>query len=111
MKKCSRQRSGILFSKMKYSTTNIQNYIDHYLGEWFIMNKEMKIQNGGTMKEKLLLEFVNQYGNAEEAKVYFAPGRVNLIGEHIDYSGGYVLPCALTLGTYGVARKRQDDMI
>ena len=63
------------------------------------------------MKEKLLQEFANQFGDTQGAKVYFAPGRVNLIGEHIDYSGGYVLPCALTMGTYGVARKREDEKI
>ena len=61
------------------------------------------------MKEKLLEKFQDVYGNINGTKVYFAPGRVNLIGEHIDYSGGLVLPCALTLGTYGVARSGQEN--
>lgn len=39
---------------------------------------------------------------------FFAPGRVNLIGEHTDYNGGHVFPCALTLGTYAVVKKRKD---
>lgn len=60
------------------------------------------------MKERLLQEFEAIYGDSKRCHVYFAPGRVNLIGEHIDYSGGYVMPCALTMGTYGVARKRED---
>ena len=47
--------------------------------------------------------------NAE--KSYFSPGRVNLIGEHTDYNGGNVFPCALTLGTYGVASLRKDNTI
>ena len=63
------------------------------------------------MKEKLLEKFQDVYGDINGTKVYFAPGRVNLIGEHIDYSGGLVLPCALTLGTYGVARRRADKKI
>lgn len=63
------------------------------------------------MKKKLLQKFIDIYGNDNDAKVYFAPGRVNLIGEHIDYSGGRVLPCALTLGTYAVASKRADDKL
>lgn len=60
------------------------------------------------MKELLLNKFAEVFGDSSEAKVYFAPGRVNLIGEHTDYNGGYVFPAALTLGTYGAARKRND---
>ena len=60
------------------------------------------------MKELLLAKFEEVFGDCEGAKVYFAPGRVNLIGEHTDYNGGHVFPAALTLGTYGVARKRND---
>lgn len=48
--------------------------------------------------------FHEQFGDGE-AESFFSPGRVNLIGEHIDYNGGHVFPCALTIGTYGVARK------
>ena len=63
------------------------------------------------MKEKLLKSFEEIYGSSEGARVYFAPGRVNLIGEHTDYNGGHVLPCALTIGTYIVARKRTDKKL
>ncbi len=60
------------------------------------------------MKEKLKVKFEELFGNEGDIKVYFAPGRVNLIGEHTDYNGGHVFPCALTMGTYAVARKRND---
>ena len=63
------------------------------------------------MKHKMLEKFGEVFGNTEEAKVYFAPGRVNLIGEHTDYNAGHVFPCALTIGTYGVARKRNDGKL
>lgn len=60
------------------------------------------------MKETVLNKFKEVFGDTEGAKVFFAPGRVNLIGEHTDYNGGHVFPCALTIGTYGVARVRLD---
>ena len=63
------------------------------------------------MKDILLKKFAQVFGDAEGAKVYFAPGRVNLIGEHTDYNGGHVFPCALTIGTYGAARKREDNKL
>ncbi len=59
-------------------------------------------------KDKLIGEFENVYGDSKNVSVYFAPGRVNLIGEHTDYNGGHVFPCALSIGTYAVARKRED---
>ena len=60
---------------------------------------------------KLREKFTDIYGDGEDIREYFAPGRVNLIGEHTDYNGGHVFPCALTIGTYGVARKRKDDKL
>lgn len=60
------------------------------------------------MIQKLRTVFEEKYGKEGDIRTYFAPGRVNLIGEHTDYNGGHVFPCALTLGTYAVARKRDD---
>lgn len=60
------------------------------------------------MERKLMETFQKLYGGEGEIKTFFSPGRVNLIGEHTDYNGGHVFPCALTLGTYGIARKRED---
>jgi galactokinase len=60
------------------------------------------------MKKELIQKFEEVFGTDGEYRVYFAPGRVNLIGEHTDYNGGHVFPCALTIGTYAVARKRED---
>lgn len=60
------------------------------------------------MKEMVLKKFEELYGDVQGVNVYFAPGRVNLIGEHTDYNGGHVFPCALTIGTYAAARKRAD---
>ena len=63
------------------------------------------------MTEKLMKTFQNLFGADGDIRTYFAPGRVNLIGEHTDYNGGHVFPCALTLGTYAVARKRDDRVL
>lgn len=60
------------------------------------------------MKATVLKKFEELYGDVQGVNVYFAPGRVNLIGEHTDYNGGHVFPCALTIGTYVAARKRTD---
>jgi len=63
------------------------------------------------IKEMLLDKFAELFGDTDGVKVYFAPGRVNLIGEHTDYNGGHVFPCALTIGTYAAARKRTDKKL
>ncbi|MBQ2935335.1 MAG: galactokinase [Lachnospiraceae bacterium] len=63
------------------------------------------------MKEIILKKFEEVFGDTEGVKVFFAPGRVNLIGEHTDYNAGHVFPCALTIGTYAVARKREDKKL
>ena len=63
---------------------------------------------GIVMKETVLKKFEEVFGDSEGAKVFLAPGRVNLIGEHTDYNGGHVFPCALTIGTYMAVKKRDD---
>lgn len=60
------------------------------------------------MKETILKKFEEVFGDTKDVKLYFAPGRVNMIGEHTDYNGGHVFPAALTIGTYAAARKRDD---
>ena len=55
-------------------------------------------------------QFAALYGPGD-VLAFHSPGRVNLIGEHVDYNGGYVFPAALTLGTYGIARKRSDNVL
>ena len=59
-------------------------------------------------KEQLIAKFQELYGEGGEIRTYFAPGRVNLIGEHTDCNGGHVFPCALTMGTWAVVRNRED---
>ena len=54
--------------------------------------------------------FTNIFGSDADA-TFFSPGRINLIGEHTDYNGGHVFPAAITLGTYGAARKRDDKTL
>jgi galactokinase len=62
--------------------------------------------------DALTQQFIQQYGgDASDIAVFHAPGRVNLIGEHTDYNGGYVFPAALTFGTTLLIRKRSDNQL
>lgn len=61
--------------------------------------------------EELKQVFISKFGEEGEIRQFFAPGRVNLIGEHTDYNGGHVFPCALDVGTTAVARKRNDKKL
>ena len=54
--------------------------------------------------------FINVF-NVKDQHLFFSPGRVNLIGEHTDYNGGHVFPCALSFGTYGIISKRNDRKV
>lgn len=63
------------------------------------------------IERDVLEKFQEVFGDGGDIRVYFAPGRVNMIGEHTDYNGGHVFPCALTIGTYGVARRREDGTL
>ena len=62
-------------------------------------------------KKELEQAFYTAFGPGAEPRVFFAGGRVNLIGEHVDYNGGHVLPCALTMGTWALLRRRSDGRL
>lgn len=62
-------------------------------------------------KEELIKLFEEEYGKGGEILCFFSPGRVNLIGEHTDYNGGYVFPGALSLGIYGALRFNDKNII
>lgn len=62
--------------------------------------------------QELNSTFIKKYGESgEAARVFYAPGRVNLIGEHLDYNGGYVFPAALDFGTTLIVRPRTDGKV
>ena len=60
--------------------------------------------------QQLRSKFEKVFGT-EADHTFFSPGRINLIGEHTDYNGGHVFPAAISLGTYGAARKREDKKL
>lgn len=60
--------------------------------------------------KELKMKFTDKFGE-KPTSTYFSPGRVNLIGEHVDYNGGHVLPCAITQGTLGIVRLREDGQV
>lgn len=63
------------------------------------------------LKKMLYEGFQKYFGDSEGAELFFSPGRVNLIGEHTDYNGGHVFPCALTMGSYALVKKRNDKQM
>ena len=67
------------------------------------------------MQQDVISDFLKIFGHSNgnnfEVLQFFSPGRVNIIGEHIDYNGGLVLPCAINLGTHAAARKRGDNIV
>ncbi|OXT09099.1 galactokinase [Thermoanaerobacterium thermosaccharolyticum] len=63
------------------------------------------------MARRVVEEFKKIYGDKEGIRIFYSPGRVNLIGEHTDYNGGYVFPCALDFGTYMAVRMRDDEKV
>ena len=61
-------------------------------------------------KQQFLAEYQDVF--KEPGKdVFFSPGRINVIGEHTDYNGGHVFPCAISIGTYGVYGPREDTTV
>ena len=92
----SNVQNNVLTKTTKYAMI-FQNYND--VQKWI---------RERVMKQQLVDKFLEIYGDGDAVDVYFAPGRVNLIGEHTDYNGGHVFPCAITIGTYAVARRRTE---
>ncbi len=71
------------------------------------ITKYLSVQEVTKMKQ----EYQKYYGDLSNANFYFAPSRINLIGEHIDYNGGKVLPCAISIGTFALVSKTDNDVL
>ncbi|WP_406621089.1 galactokinase [Bacillus atrophaeus] len=63
------------------------------------------------MREEVKGTFASVFGKQDGLRFFFAPGRVNIIGEHTDYNGGHVFPCALTIGTFAAVSQRKDRLV
>ncbi|MDO4779011.1 MAG: galactokinase [Tissierellia bacterium] len=64
------------------------------------------------MINELKSKFIEFFGeNEKEIRAFFSPSRINIIGEHIDYNGGKVFPCAIEIGTYGISRVNDDNVL
>ncbi|WP_435002503.1 galactokinase [Bacillus atrophaeus] len=63
------------------------------------------------MREEVKGTFASVFGKQDGLRFFFAPGRVNIIGEHTDYNGGHVFPCALTIGTFAAVSQRKDQLV
>lgn len=82
------------------------------------MMNDMRINNNNSgdnnMESKIYRELEREFQSkfdSQPSDFFFSPGRINLIGEHTDYNGGHVLPAAITIGTYGAAKSRQDRFV
>lgn len=69
------------------------------------------VVNNSEVLTGLTEQFKKAFGDAEKVEYFFSPGRINLIGEHTDYNGGYVFPASITIGTTGLARLREDKKV
>lgn len=62
-------------------------------------------------QKELIKQFQKVFSRDEQPRIFFAPGRINLIGEHTDYNGGHVFPASISFGTYALGRKRDDKIL
>ncbi len=69
------------------------------------------VVENSTILSALTERFNHVFGGTADLEYFFSPGRINLIGEHTDYNGGYVFPASITIGTTGLARLRADQKI